>query len=171
MDKGGCFHFGKYCTTPALLCSTFKQKYCRHFGCFLCLWKIQVLLILSISSYSAHYCDELRRRAAKGSLTVTEEGRGPFLRAWEVTVSEIKWSHDNSCLVEISLSPITMLEMVYHIPLEDQEEITWLLLHQFSSEHCDLKSWAHLQIYCRIIYKKTPTIKKRGGKPIFREEN
>lgn len=88
VDKGGCFHFWEYCTTPALLCSTFKQKYCRHLGCFLRLWKMQVLLVLSISSDSACYHDELHRCAALGILTVTKEGQSPFLRAWEVTVRD-----------------------------------------------------------------------------------
>lgn len=66
-----------------------------------------------------------------------------------------------------------MLEMVYHIPLEDQEEITWLLLHQFNSEHCDLKSWTHLQMSYRFIVglftERQPLYKKGGVASLFLE--
>lgn len=39
--------------------------------------KNQVLLILPINSDCARYRDELRRCAALGSLTVTQEGEAP----------------------------------------------------------------------------------------------
>lgn len=80
LDKGICFLLWKYRPALVLACSAFKQKYCRHLGCFLCLLKTQVLLSLSSNSDSVCYGNELRRCADLGSLTVNKERPGPFLR-------------------------------------------------------------------------------------------
>lgn len=66
--------------TSAPVHSVRFQAHCRHLGCFLCLLKIQHLLSLSSNSDSVCHCNGRRRSADLGSLTVTVERLGPFLR-------------------------------------------------------------------------------------------